>query len=398
MSEETVPVISQCLCKAHTFTSSVRKSELPLKAVSCHCDSCRHETGSFHFSEVAWPDPEVDLSSLQQYHFSETLVEYSCATCSSPLFCKRTTPGAIPDAFSGALNNAPGLVEYSKHIFVADTVDGGATPWLRKNYRDGEPIKFWKELYATDSRVGEELAHSWPDPATLPEPLEKVAPGTTPFYCHCRGVNLLLRSAADVTTPDAELPFYIDPDTRKYLVTSCSCEYCRRAAGADIFSWTYSQLSHIEFPPSPDASESRAFPADVTALKEAVSAPADTRDPRLGTLAMYKSSAHVDRYHCSRCSATVFYAVAHRPGTVEIAVGLLSHPSGARAEGILRWDYANLVFYDYDKGGWREGFINQAKSERDEWRARRGYPEVWERVQEERKKSRARLASKTAEK
>lgn len=398
MSEETVPLISQCLCKAHTFTTSVKKSELPLKVVACHCDSCRHVTGSFYFSAVTWPDPDVDLSSLQQYRFSETLVEYSCATCSSHMFDKRTTPAAVPDAFSGNLNNAPDLVEYSKHIFVRDTLDGGATPWLRKNHRNGEPLKSWKALYATDSRAGEELADSWPDSATLPQPLEKVAPGTTPFYCHCRGVNLLLRSAADITTPDSELPFYIDPDTRKYLVTSCACESCRRASGADMFSWTYSQLSHIEFPSAPDAPEPRSFPANFSALKEAVSASADTRDPRLGTLAMYKSSADVDRYHCSRCSATVFYAVSDRPSTIEIAVGLLSHPSGARAEGLLRWDYASLAFYDDDKGGWREGFINQAKTERDEWRARRGYPEVWETVQEERGKVRALFMGTTDEK
>lgn len=397
MPEETVPVISQCLCKAHTFTSSVKKSELPLKAVACHCGSCRHVTGSFYYSDVAWPDPRVDLSSLRQYHFSETLVEYYCETCGSMMFSKRTTPGAVLETFSGTLNNAPGMVEYTRHIFVGDTVDGGATPWLRRNHRDGKLLTRWKKWNTTDSRIGETLEDSWPNLATLPEPLEKVAPGTTAFYCHCRGVDLLLRSAADITAPDSELPFYIDPETRKYLVTSCACESCRRASGADMFSWTYSQLSHIEFPPTPDVSGSGSFPADVTALRDAVSASGDSRDPRLGTLAMYKSSADVDRYHCSRCSATVFYAVSDRPKTIEIAVGLLSHPSGARAEGLLRWDYASLAFYDDDKGGWREGFINQVKSERDEWRAQRGYPEVWESVKEERKKVRSVRLSTTDE-
>lgn len=388
MSEQIVPIISQCLCRANTFTSSVKKSALPLKAVPCHCDSCRHVSGTLYFSAIAWPDPEVDLSPLQQYRFSETLVDYFCGTCGSHMFCKRTTPGAVPNVLSGTLNNAPGLVEYSKHIFVRDTLDGGATPWLRENYRDGQHLRCWKEWYPTDTRPGEEHAGPWPDPAFLPEPLGKVAPGTTPFRCHCRGVNLLLRSAADDTTPDDELPFYIDPDTRKYLATSCACESCRRASGADMMSWTYSQLSHIEFPPAADGSKPRTFPLTVSALKEAVSAPADARDPRLGTLVMYQSSPDVERYHCSRCSATCFYAVSDRPTTIEISVGLLCHPSGARAEELLRWDYASLATYDDDKGGWREGFINQAKKESDEWRAQRGYPEVWKRVQEERKKAR----------
>ena len=389
MSEETVPVVSQCLCKAHTFTTSVKKSALPLKLSACHCDSCRHMTGGLYLPEIAWPNHAEDFSSLQPYYFSETLIAYSCKTCGTHMFSKRTTPGAIPDVMSGTLNNPPDLLEYDRHIFVEETLDGGATPWLSKSHRDGRTLKCWKKWNPAEGRPGEELDASWLRTRNLPAPLERVAPGTTPFHCHCGGVNLLLRSAADLTTPDEELPFYIDPETRKYLVTSCSCEYCRRPFGVDVVSWTYAQLDHIEFPTASDApSKSGAFPSTISALRNAVSAPSETRDPRLGTLELHKSSAEVDRYHCSRCSASVFYAVCDRPETIEIAVGLLSHPSGARAEGLLRWDYAQGVCQDSDKGGWREGFTRQVKKERDEWRVQRGYPEVWERLRQERRKIR----------
>ena len=388
MSEETVPITSQCLCGANTFTTSVKKSALPLKITACHCDSCRHMTGAFYLPDLTWPDPAVDLSALSKYHFSETLVDYSCGTCGSHMFCKRTTPGSTPNVFSGTLSNGPDMVQYEDHIFVGDTLDGGATAWLRKNYRDGQPLRVWKGWHPDVGRACEELPASWPEPSSLPDPLEKVAPGVTPFHCHCRGVNLLLRSAADLTTPDAELPFYIDPATRKYLVTSCACETCRRSSGVDMVSWTYAQLNFIEFPSTPDGLQSGAFPLTFTALKEAVSAPPETRDPRLGTLASYQSSPDVVRYHCSRCSAKVFYTVSDRPGSIEVSVGVISHPSGARAEGLLRWDYASLDGDSNDKGGWREGFIRQAKRERDEWSVERGYPGVWERVQEERKKVR----------
>ncbi|MBE3042517.1 GFA family protein [Candidatus Bathyarchaeota archaeon] len=397
MSEETVPITLQCLCGAHTFTTTVQRSALPLQVTSCHCDSCRHMTGALYLPDLTWPDPTVDLSALSKYNFSETLVDYSCGTCGAHMFCQRTAPGSTPNVFSGTLSNAPDLVQYHDHIFVGDTLDGGAAAWLRRNHRDGQPLKVWKGWHAGVGRAGEEFPASWPEPSSLPDPLEKVAQGTTPFHCHCRGVNLLVHSAADLTTSDAELPFYIDPDTRKYLVTSCACESCRRSAGVDMVSWTYAQLNHVEFPSTSDGLQSRAFPATFSALKEAVSAPPETRDPRLGTLAMYQSSPDVVRYHCSRCSAMVFYTVSDRPGTVEIAVGLLSHLSGARSEGILRWNYASLSGDSNDTGGWREGFIRQAKRERDEWRSQRGYPEVWERVQVEGKKVRSVLQEEGAE-
>lgn len=397
MSHDTVAITSQCLCRAHTFTTSVKKSALPLTATSCHCDSCRHVTGALYLSVAPWPNQGEDLSSLQTHNFSDALVDYSCGTCGTPMFCKRTRPGAKPNVFTGTLNDAPDLIRYGDHIFVRDTLDGGATEWLRKDHLDGGPVRRWEAWHESDGRLGDELPGSWPDPSNLPRPSENVAPGSTPFHCLCRGVNLALRSAADLAdTPREGLPFYIDPDTYKYLVTSCACESCRRSCGTDMVSWTYALLTHIEFPSrtGDSTSTTESFPLSVSALREAVSA--ETRDPRLGTLALYKSSPDVERYHCSRCSAQVFYAVADRPDTIEISVGLLSHTSGARAEGLLRWDYESLSEGINEVGGWRHAFIRQAKREREEWREQRGYPRVWKRVEEERQKARSVLQDNAA--
>lgn len=397
MSDDMITVTSQCLCKAHTFTASVEKSALPLSATPCHCDSCRHSTGALYLSVASWPNLNEDLSSLQGYLFSESLVDYSCGTCGTHMFCKRTRPGSKPMVFTGTLNDATNLIRYDNHIFVADTVDGGATEWLRKNHLDGGQVRRWKAWNESDGKPGDELPSSWPEPSVLPKPLEKVVPGSTPFHCLCRGVNLALRSAADLaTTPREDLPFYIDPDTHKYLVTSCACESCRRSCGIDMMSWTYGLLTHVEFPSgSGDGSSTiGGFPSSVKALKEAVTA--ERKDPRLGTLALYKSSADVERYHCSRCSAQVFYAVADRPGTIEISVGLLSHPSGARAEGLLRWDYGSLSDGTNEVDGWRDAFIRQAKKEREEWREKRRYPQVWKSVEDERQKVRSVLKDQAA--
>ena len=394
MSKDTVTITSQCLCRAHTFTASVERSVLPLAATSCHCNSCRHRTGALYLSDAPWPNQHEDLSSLQTHNFSVTLVDYSCGTCSTPMFCKRTWPGAKPNVFTGTLNDAPNLIRYDDHIFVGDTLDGGATEWLHWNHLDGGQVRRWKAWHESGGKPGDELPSSWPDPSVLPGPLEKVTPGSTPFHCLCRGVNLALRSAVDLADiPRQDLPFYIDPDTHKYLVTSCACESCRRSCGIDMVSWTYAPLTHIEFPSgSTDGSSATGgFPSNISALREAVSA--ENKDPRLGTLALYKSSPDVERYHCSQCSAQVFYAVADRPDTIEVSVGLLSHPSGARAEGLLRWDYESLSEGTNEGGGWRHTFIRHAKKEREEWRARRGYPRVWERVEEERQKVRSALST-----
>jgi hypothetical protein len=55
------------------------------------------------------------------------------------------------------------------------------------------------------------------------------------------------------------------------------------------------------------------------------------------TLRSFKSSEAVTRYHCGRCGAAIFYQVNHRPEVFDIAVGILSSPSGARAEDWLDW-------------------------------------------------------------
>lgn len=45
-------------------------------------------------------------------------------------------------------------------------------------------------------------------------------------------------------------------------------------------------------------------------------------------------------------------------GHVDIAAGLLEHPSGARAKGLLSWHYGGRASWMEDvAGGWRESFV-----------------------------------------
>ncbi|CAI4212011.1 unnamed protein product [Parascedosporium putredinis] len=338
MSSDTTELVAQCLCKTHTFKSSVPSSSLPLSATCCHCDSCRHVTGAMFLVDVEWPNQDEDLSALHAYDFSPNLREFSCQSCGTRLFCKGSKPGSTLGVITGTLQNEVNLVRYDKHIYVGDTRDGGASMFMRKSHPDATPSKRFVE--GSNSK---ELPADWPSNFDLPDPEAQVTPEFTPLYCHCRGVNLLLKNATDLKdrAPD-KLPFY-HPGT------------------------TAETFEHL--------------PASTFDLKAAVAS--ENKDPRLGTLEFYQSSPDVERYFCSKCAAVVFFAVHDRPNMVDVAPGLLDHPSGARAEGLLHWNFGTMGRLEDVEGGWREKLGKGVREEAEQWRIERGYPKTAGRVRRE---------------
>jgi len=377
-------ITAHCLCKAHTFTTTVPSSSLPLTATCCHCTSCRHTTGALYLPCVEWPNRSEDLSGLKRYPFSPNTDYFSCATCSALLFCRGTAPDAPPEVVTGSLVNGPNLIRYARHGFVGDTLDGGATVWLAKD-AEGVPLKRWSGA----QRKSEELPLTWPK-FTAADIELKARPERTALKCHCGGVDLLVRSAADLEGKSAsELPLFVDPKTFRYLAITDGCDSCRLSFGVDVTNWTFVSLDHIEFPGAESESEAdaggekRAFPASIAELKEAVLA--KEKDPRLGSLAFYQSSSDVERYFCSACSAAVFYAVhmEGRTDMVDVAVGLLHHEDGARAEGLLTWNLGIVSWPDDTLGGWREGLVKRVVEDAEAWRIERGYPKSWRRLARE---------------
>ena len=63
-----------------------------------------------------------------------------------------------------------------------------------------------------------------------------------------------------------------------------------------------------------------------------------------GSLKGYESSPGVTRYHCGTCGASVFFTADDREGLIDVAVGLLDAPEGARAETWLDWSTKRLSF------------------------------------------------------
>ncbi|KDN65624.1 putative DUF636 domain-containing protein [Colletotrichum sublineola] len=364
---DSITIKAHCLCNAYSFSASVAKSALPLKAACCHCTSCRRLTGSLYSTCAQWPNLSEDLSGLKKYSYSKHIDVFSCGTCSTKLFCRVSTLGSAVYVVTGALENTPGLVKYSVHLFVGDTIDGGASAWLPRS-ENGEPVMRWKQ-----ARGSQKLPLDWPTPKAIPvspSTLE-ASPAATPFHCHCKSVRLLLRGAADLQADPARdsTSTCISPETLKFKASLDSCDSCRLTYGSDVSTWAFAPLTHIRFAYSNEpAVELSEFPQTVALLKQAVLT-AGKKDPRLGTLAVYSSSPDVDRYFCSTCFANVFYAVHDREDMVDIAVGLLDHPDGARAEGLLAWSYGKVGWEADVAGGWREELVASVKTLSKEWAA-----------------------------
>jgi hypothetical protein len=377
-TQETILVIAECLCKAHTFSTEVPTSKLPLPAYVCHCTSCRHSTGALYSIDTSWPEPrqKVDTTKLKSYAFSATISILFCETCSAPIFFESAKEQQELGVFTGALKNDNiDLMKIVEHIYAGDTIDGGATMWLRKPNADGSEARRFEERSNT-----EPYPQDWPSPSAFTGYEKKSESTSVPIRCHCRGINLVLHRGNYEGMTDEELPWFVDPKTHKLCAGFDVCDSCRLQSGIDIFHWTFAELANISFPTLPQ--DRSTFPKTTQELKAAV----DAQNAIIGTLAYYQSSPDVQRYFCKVCSATAFYAVDDRPVTVDVAIGLLDAPDGARAESFLSWGFGgDFTWIDDTKGGWREGFMKRVQREAEAWRIERGYPKSWRRILKEEK-------------
>ncbi|GAW13725.1 hypothetical protein ANO14919_031140 [Xylariales sp. No.14919] len=380
--EETVELVAHCLCQAQRFTAQVPRSTLPLSAIYCHCTSCRRVTGAMYSTYVPWPGDQdaIRSASLRRYVFSEPITILSCGTCSSTMFAETILADGGPPRYgvqTGVLTNVdiPNLINISHHVFVDDTLDGGATPWLCAANSDGTRPRLWRGARGAEEYAS--TAHHWPVGDTGSDSL----PSEIPVRCHCGGVDLVLRQPVTdfAAKKRSELPWFVDPTSNKLAGGFDACDSCRLSSGVDIFHWTFVLLRHLAFPPKLGPT---GFPASSTELKNAVAA--TDRDSRWGTLTFYESSPDVQRYFCSRCSACVFYATDSRPDLVDLAIGLLATKNGSRVEELVSWDFGGRMVWRQDvAGGWRQSFIENAEAEADRWRVGRGYPKNWRRIQKE---------------
>ncbi|KAK0735377.1 Mss4-like protein [Apiosordaria backusii] len=395
-TSDTITLTAQCHCRRLTFTSDpIPRSSLPLKGTNCHCNSCRHVTGSLRgSSDIVWPGPPPTNSDLlKKYAFSPRLNIFFCGHCSTTMFWEdNSTPGKTQHlVFTGVLNpveqlkEGERLVQWEYHMFLEDTIDGGAVNWLSGlNGKGAEKPRRWLGWNEKSEEINRE--GYWPeDVKGLVGHGENLldAEGDKEnvlVKCHCGGVNLVLRAGEaqrDFKERQArgeKLPWFVDLESYKLLGSLDGCDDCRICSGVDLFAWTFAELKHISF-----ADGKETLPTDTTTLKEAIG-----KDPRLGTLALYVSSEDVQRYACGRCSATVFYACDDRPDMVDIAAGLLHAPEGARAERVISWSWGGKLGFGTDmKGTWREHLAAMAEEETEQFRVARDFPKNFRRIVKE---------------
>lgn len=371
-SDDAIALTARCLCGTNIYEATVPKSNLPLRAYICHCDSCRHVTGALYSVALRWPiaRADVNVSALKVFHHFPSIDLLFCPTCSTPMFFADTKDTTrLLGVLSGVLsNNDVDLIQYANQVYVSDTQDGGASVWLQHNGNGSTIVPYMQDDEGDNSK---EVPQDWPPPGELTGYSSRKE-DTIPIRCKCEGVDLRLHAGDYSNLKDHELPFNIDPETHKLLAGFCGCDSCRLQAGIDVFNWTFAEMKYISF-----SNADKPFPITSTELKSMT----DAKDPALGTLTYYSSREDVDRYFCSNCSACIFYAVTSRPDHLDIAVGVLRASDGARAEGFLSWPYGARMSYREDgDGGWREKLFDNVEKAAEEYRIMRGYQKNWNRV------------------
>ncbi|RBR23676.1 uncharacterized protein FIESC28_03472 [Fusarium coffeatum] len=379
---------AQCLCKGFTFTAQITRQNLPLEGSMCHCTSCRNVTGAMYSSDTNWPGPrdEVLNSNLKRYEFTANVTVMFCGTCSAPMFWDEHYQNKANhlSVFTGVLKDVDdgNLIRFVDQIFVGDTEDGGISPWLQDVNHNGPKPRIWEGRSGKSNELHEDLLA-----AKGNVPSEKVAKTGIPMHCRCKGVQLVFRPGnVNFSTMDPkDIPGYIDRASHKHLATLDPCNSCRLSIGVDMMNWTFALPAQIEFA---EASEGNKFPQNTHELKSAVQS--QERDPRYGTLTFYASSPDVQRYFCSRCSATVFYTVDDRPDVIDVAVGLLHAPEGARAESVLAWNLGAQMMSEKEFGDtWRGNLVKSVKAGSEKWRTKKGYEKTWFRVNGEEAQNKA---------
>lgn len=278
-------------------------------------------------------------------------------------------PGRPLGAFTGTLTNDEVMpIKFLGQSYVGDTIDGGASMWLRHANGDNSECERFK-LEADDGAAGLPLSGHWPPTEELTGFKKKIGDSVA-IRCKCKGVDLVLQRGNYLGIAKEQLPWNVDPDTHKLLTVVCGCDSCRLQGGIDLWYWTFIAMEHLSA-----AHSNTTFPRTKDELKMYI----DRKDPVVGSLAYYASAtkAGVLRFFCRTCSATVFFSGNSHPEFLDVSVGLLDASDGARAEGFLSWSLGQMDFKEDADGGWRASHFDAIVKESETWRISVGYPKNW---------------------
>ncbi|PPR01228.1 hypothetical protein CVT26_015302 [Gymnopilus dilepis] len=331
---------ASCHCASNRFKVAFSSSSLPIASELCHCNTCRHSTGTLFIHSVpiiGAPLPpeavqgdverkEGNFEHLKTYTTpSGSLTRYFCDKCFCYMFCKNSSAEASHDwnIYTGALQQVKGIVRVGAHRFVESTLDGG----IANHY----PIAYGVELprYRATKNEKDVLPLDWKAPKLLNALMQPFEANTTlSAYCDCKTINLIITRATTISRPRAQwwlIPPKDNQSPIRYLAAQCTCDSCRLVNGSLVTSWVYVYRDHVI-----DANSSLPV---VLVPKEG--------EARTPGLVQYESSPGVFREACATCGAKVFYWSGRRkggPNILDIAAGLIDQEQdGARADEWFAW-------------------------------------------------------------
>jgi len=245
---------------------------------------------------------------------------------------------------TGTVQAVEDVIEIQGHGHIADTLDGGFSDLL--TVINDKPIP--RRPHGTDK--GEQLPLHWQSPSK-PKVNNLSASDRLHAHCKCNGVSFWIArpsersrlgmaafsdpdvsQRSDIPSQSSSEAWWIRAGGTKYSSGVCACDSCRLACGMEWVEWAFVPTIDITL----DAEGQIPFSTE------------------FGTLKAYRSSSKATRHFCGTCGANVFWHGDVRPKVIDVAVGLLDAPEGARAETWLEWRTSCLDF--------REDAVHRAKS------------------------------------
>ena len=317
-----------CACGEVHGSANVPTSKLPLPVDFCHCNMCRHQSGLLCASYITLPDDTVDLhidGPLSHYSSSSTVTRTFCNQCGANIYFQDSKESR-PNICSGVLDRADDVLKLRNHIFVPDSRDGGFSDWM-PNIPAWEGFSQSKQVKIGHRRASKGAGEVGPELQAfcqcgsvkfkITKPNERSEDLFAPYP------DLLLADVTGNTLDNRETQkWWICAGGDKYLAGTCACHSCRLTSGFDVQMWAFVPQANILQP------NGIAFDFEKEGLKQ------------------YESSKGVRRYFCGGCGATVFWRSDERLELVDVSVGLLDSPEGARAESWLEWWTERVSFED----------------------------------------------------
>lgn len=338
-----------CLCGLNAQTIDIIQPEDGANKISlelCHCDSCRFSSGQLCTSYYPIAEPAIG-DNLRAYRTNDGMLRYFCRVCGCHIFretSRRTDQMEMTrwGVATGTVKGPHGQTDlpatrYTQHTSVSNTRDGGVTAWLPNVH--GEVMKHH------EMRGDASSGPSAPAPAQAPldDRLQAAcACGTVQFFitrpnqasseAQSSYPDLMYAyetTPAEFLTNSGQEKWWIGGTGQKYTAGTCACRSCRLFSGFEIQFWAFIPWKNI-FLQLGDAAESSEC-LDFSKIPS-------------GILQSYQSSPGVTREFCGKCGSTVFWHCDWRPDLIDVSVGLLRAPEGARAESWLQWWRGRVSF------------------------------------------------------